>query len=107
VSTRDGRTWTDVRTFHEQVPAGYPYELVQRGGWWILVGNDRTPEGQRRATMWTSTDLRRWYEMPKPIRGPRNYSVISGLAAHAGRVVGIAYGDRANNSVIYVWTKPS
>jgi hypothetical protein len=103
-STRDGSRWTEIRSFHEQMPVGNPDHLVQVGHWWVLGGNSgvpsTAPQGERRATMWTSPDLRRWYEMPARLRGPKTAGVGMPLVEHDGRVIGRGSG------LLWIWSPP-
>jgi hypothetical protein len=99
-STIDGARWTEIPSFHEQMPVGNPDHLVQAGHWWVLGGNTGTPDGKRRASMWTSPDLRRWYEMPARLRGAKTQGIGMPVVAHDGRVIGKA------GRWLWIWTPP-
>jgi hypothetical protein len=103
-STRDGRHWTEIRSFHEQMPVGNPDHLVQVGRWWVLGGNSgvpsTAPQGERRATMWTSPDLRLWYEMPERLRGSQELGAGMPLVEHDGRAIG------RSGQFLWIWTPP-
>jgi hypothetical protein len=99
-STRNGSRWTEITSFHEQMPVGNPDHLVQAGRWWVLGGNRGTTDGKRRASMWTSPDLRRWYEMPARLRGAKTDGVGMPVVAHDGRVIG------RGGHWLWIWTPP-
>lgn len=99
-STTDGARWTEIPSFHDQMPTGSPDHLVQARRWWVLGGNRGTADGRRRASMWTSPDLQHWYEMPTRLRGAKTQGVGMVLVAHDGRVIG-----KAGHS-LWIWTPP-
>jgi hypothetical protein len=99
-STRDGRRWDEIRSFHRQLPAANPTDLVQAGRWWVLGGKTGVPLGVHRASMWVSPDLDRWYEMPRRLRGPDTPGLGVSLVEHDGRVIG-RDGDH-----LWIWTPP-
>ncbi len=103
-STRDGVHWTGITSFHERMPVANPDQLVQSGQWWVLGGNRGTADGLRRVSMWSSPDLRHWYELPRALRGPETSGNGFLLSERAGRVVGLSNGDRAHFLVI--WAPP-
>ena len=108
-STRDGRQWTEIRSFHAQMPVANPDRLVQSGKWWILGGNTGTPDGRRRSSMWASPDLRRWYEMPVARRGPKGSGSGVLLTAGNGRVFGFSPNAAVDDGgpSAWVWSPPA
>lgn len=104
-STRDGKNWTEITSFHEQMPVANPDHIVESGKWWVLGGNTGTRDGRRRASMWTSPDLRHWYEMPKQLRGPKTDGAGVFVTAISGGVVGLG-GSGVRGSHVWVWNPP-
>ncbi len=100
--TRDGATWTQIESFHQQMPVGNPDHLVQAGRWWVLGGNTGASDRRRQTTMWVSPDLKRWYEMPARFRGPKNGGTGMLVVEHDGRVVGWSRPDHS----LWIWTPP-
>lgn len=105
-STQDGATWTEIPSFHAQMPVANPDHLVQVGRWWVLGGNTGTPDGNRRASMWSTPDLRHWYEMPARLRGPKTDGSAVTVTANGGRVVGYAPRGAGGGPNLWVWTRP-
>ena len=103
-STSNGSTWTEITSFHHQLPVANPDRLVRLGRWWVLSGNTGTADGLRRASMWTSPDLRRWYEMPRRLQGRESTGSSVGLTVAQGRVVGTSGGR--GSSFVWVWSPP-
>jgi hypothetical protein len=99
-STRDAKTWTEITSFHQAMPVANPDHIVQIGKWWAVGGNTGLSDGNRRDSMWSSPDLRHWYEMPPRLRGSKADAGGVSLIAHDGKVVGLA------GRVIYLWTPP-
>ncbi len=103
-SSRNAKTWEQIASFHDQMPTANPDHMVQEDGWWVVGGNNGTPDRMRRASIWTSRDLRHWYEMPEHLWGPKTQGVGVTLTAAAGRVVGLGISGRT--SQLWVWTPP-
>ncbi len=103
-SSRDAKTWTEITSFHRQLPVANPDHIVQSGRWWVVGGNTGTSDGLRRASMWASPDLRRWYTMPTRLWGPKSQGTGVTLTAGNGRVVGLGNSD--HGSQLWVWTPP-
>jgi hypothetical protein len=110
-STRDGARWGEIASFHRQMPTANPDHLLQLGRWWVAGGNTGTPIDEHRASMWVSPDLRRWYEMPRRLRGPETQGVGMPLASDGERVIGWASSlDAATGNFVrshlWIWTPP-
>jgi hypothetical protein len=96
MASPDGLTWTEVRSFHDELPVANPDHILRAHGWWILSGNTGTPDGQRRTDIWTSRDLKHWTELPKHLQGAPNGGTSLPTAAIRQTVIGTAlYYDHA------------
>lgn len=96
MTSLDGIAWTEIRSFHNQLPVANPDHILRTHGWWILSGNTGTPNGQRRADIWWSQDLAHWNELPKPLQGAPNSGTGVPTAATRQTVIGTAlYVDHA------------
>ncbi len=100
--TRNAKKWIEITSFHRQLPAANPDHLVRLGHWWVLGGNTGAADGLRSASMWTSPDLRHWYEMPKHLEGPESYGAAVAVTASSGKVVGVANVAH----LLWVWSPP-
>ena len=90
MTSPDGITWTEIRSFHNQLPVANPDHILHTHGWWILSGNTGTPDGQRRTDIWTSPDLKHWTELRRRLQGPPNSGTSLPTAANRQTVIGTA-----------------
>jgi hypothetical protein len=100
----DATTWTEITSFRRSMPYAMPDHLVRSGTWWVLGGiSSRPGELKTWPSMWASPDLQQWYEMPKALRGKRNWArnLVEVYAAN-GRVLGY----NAEKGRLWVWTEP-
>jgi hypothetical protein len=100
MTSRDGVTWTEVSSFHDQLPVANPDHILRAHGWWIVSGNTGTPKGLRRADIWMSPDLEHWTELPRRLQGKAGGGTGVPTAANRYTVVATAfYSDHA----IWIW----
>ena len=100
MASRDGVTWTEVTSFHEQLPVANPDHILRTHGWWILSGNTGTPDGRRRTDIWMSRDLKHWSELPRHLQGKPGSGVGLPTAANGDTVIGTGlFFDH----VIWIW----
>jgi hypothetical protein len=99
----DAVTWTEIESFRRTMPRGAPDHLLRSGHWWVLGGISYAT-GMRREwpSMWASPDLRRWFELPEPLRGRPEASEV-GVYAAGDRVLGYAFATGR----LWVWTRPT
>jgi hypothetical protein len=100
MTSPDGISWTEIRSFHEQLPVANPDHILRAHGWWIVSGNTGTPTGQRRTDIWTSRDLKHWTELPKRLQGTPNGGTSLPTAATRQTVIGTAL---AYDHAIWRW----
>jgi hypothetical protein len=103
-SSRDAQRWTEITSFHRQLPAANPRDIVQDGSRWVVGGTTRTADGKSRDSMWSSADLRHWHTMPDVLWGPKTFGGGVELTAGNGRVVGL--GNTEHGPQLWVWTRP-
>jgi hypothetical protein len=100
MTSHDGLTWTEVRSFHRQFPVANPDHILRTHGTWILSGNTGTPDGQRRGDIWTSRDLKHWNELPRRLQGKAGGGFAVPTAADTNTVIATSlYSDHA----IWLW----
>jgi hypothetical protein len=99
-ASRDGSTWTEITSFHDQLPVANPDHILYTHGWWILSGNTGTADGRRRADIWMSRDLQTWSELPRRLQGNAGGGVAVPSGANSTAVIA---ATSVNDRSLWLW----